>query len=202
MIMYDFLYSEVWWMETATIAIITALITAIATVIGVALVYNYKVKTIFKGVEEIKAFKDVFMNEHGSLSKEHNDLSKENRTLNFDLRECIGKVEHQIIEYVAKDEVRYDNLSEKQKDIVSTVVNVQAMSNEIKFLASENKNVLKDNKELWQDNNSLLQYNKTLILELEKSKEELQDLRSEMQKMQKNMDTLSKGRKQNRDLER
>ena len=46
--MYDFLYSEVFWMET----VLAAAITAIATIIAVALVYNYKIKTVYEFVKK------------------------------------------------------------------------------------------------------------------------------------------------------
>lgn len=141
--MFDSLYSEVWWMETgeiAAIAAITASVISSGATIFVARHY-YKSK-IENALDNVK----VLLPKIESLSKENaltqSTLSKEHGDIGSTIRESVSKVEHRIIEYVAKDELRYDNLNEKQKDIVNTVTNVQAMANEIKYLASENKALL------------------------------------------------------------
>ncbi|MDD4565376.1 MAG: hypothetical protein PHE79_07910 [Eubacteriales bacterium] len=139
--MYDFLFSEEFWMET----IIAAVITAVVTLGVAALYYNYKIKTIFENSKELLRTQiDTSAGntrEHNNLSKEHNEILKEMSFVNSDVKRTesgIQSIIKDLTEEKTAQNYRYENLTEKQKNIVNSIDNIKAMSDELKRLAGEN----------------------------------------------------------------
>ena len=86
--MFDFIYSEVFWMETA-------IMTGVAAIIGVCVSNRKLGSTVEKKRLELSSeHKDLFR-EHSGLSREHSGLSREHSDLSKDLTGIsseIGKI--------------------------------------------------------------------------------------------------------------
>lgn len=155
--MYDFLFQEGFWMQELISAAITGAITLI--VAGIA----YFAQT--------KKEHNNLSGEHKDLSKEHKDLSKEHGEILeivkddskfFMLVSKVDAVKEVMLESKTKDEMRYENLTDKQKDIVNSVNYLQQIAGEIKYLQESNTKLLVENQILSSKNQELAAENQTL----------------------------------------
>ncbi|MDD4565373.1 MAG: hypothetical protein PHE79_07895 [Eubacteriales bacterium] len=143
--MYDFLFSEEFWMETIIAAAITAGCGLLGVALGVFGIRDGKFKDILHKVETVITSlardKSASAGEHGSLSKEHDSLSIEHKSLSgqiVDASKMAGNIYTEIKVMQERDIHKYSSLTEKQKDIVASVDNIKAMADELKRLAGEN----------------------------------------------------------------
>ena len=149
--MYDFLFSEVWWMET----IIAALITASVTLVGSLIFYNYRLKVIRDRTDDLKDGQKELQNGHKDLSKEHKDLSKENRDLSKENRDLskevavkVDGIRELIVIEQTEQKHRHDSLSGNQKVMVDSINNLQTFAKEMEKLQSENIQLRNENEQL------------------------------------------------------
>lgn len=181
--MYNFLYQEVFWMETIIASLITAAITASATILVGIIAYNFRLRKAMSDIEEIKEHKGLtaehnnLSREYKSISAEHNGLSKEHDNIvNNILR--VSEVSAQIKEILVTEKVenknRYENLTEKQKNIVNIMDAVKALSDEMKLLVEENK-ALKEKIQNVENQNQNLKVQNQLLLMSAKENDRFQD---------------------------
>lgn len=139
--MYDFLLSEVWWVDV----IIAALITGVVSCIGFICLYNYKIKKLLDDLAALKAEQKALVTrmsddkkdlsgEHKDLSGEHHRLSREHSNLSNTLSSIsangaaisdklvagvakIDKISDIVVEEKAKQELRFSNLNMTQQGI-------------------------------------------------------------------------------------
>lgn len=115
--MFDFLYTEAFWMET----IISALISALAGLLTVVITFNYKLKCIKDSVEKSKELLDeVKSNKLTELSKEivdsinkisdFSDKFQDVNSENIKLKEKIQQLEITIEELQREKELEDDEL--------------------------------------------------------------------------------------------
>lgn len=159
--MYEFLLQEEWWMDT----IVSALISAGATLLIAYLAYADKVKNIGKDVEHVKeilnAHSNMFEKEHNKRSGEHKDLAGEHKELSGEHRELskehreIKDEIHQMLIYQESEKTARETASRKLPE-ESGLVN---MANA----------VFRNNERLQQENIRL----NTELLELQKENERL-----------------------------
>lgn len=156
--MFEFIYEEAYWVQTIITALITALATIIAAVITSACIYNSKLKKGFDEISKILTLSDASVIKHNDLSNEHSNLSKEHSEIRIRIDETkvdVSSIANMIIEEKAKDEMRFNNLTDKQKAIVSSVDNLKRFADEMKSLQEEKMNLQEENSKLLHDNNSL-----------------------------------------------
>lgn len=142
--MYDFLFSEVYWMD----AIISALITGAVTIVAAIITYQVKISKILnnsqesnKRSEKLLEKSNALSSEHKDLSSEHKDLSSEHKqiiTMGTDIKTTVQDINKIVSEEKIKQEFRYNNLTEKQKDILNITNAVQSLQSELLRLQSEN----------------------------------------------------------------
>ena len=128
--MFAFLLSEGFWME----AIISSLITGVVTIIGAIIVYQVKITKIHDQTKGLSK-------DHTDLSKEHHDLASKSDAILKDTAEIsqnVTGIEKRLIEEHTKQEFRYQNLTDKQKDIMGSIENIQAIAEEMARLQNEN----------------------------------------------------------------
>ena len=135
--MFAFLLSEGFWME----AIISSLITGVVTIIGAIIVYQVKITKIHDQTKGLSK-------DHTDLSKEHHDLASKSDAILFReadilkdtavISQNVAGLEKRIIEEHTKQEFRYQNLTDKQKDIMGSIENIQAIAEEMARLQNEN----------------------------------------------------------------
>lgn len=139
--MYDFIFSEEFWMN----AIISALITAVTTIIGAIIVYNYKIKTVYKNSEDIlkeqRELSQGKTKEHNALSREHSDILHNMAAVNSEVKRTESGVQSilkDLTDERARQDLRYERLTDEQKDIMGSIENIKVMAEEMKRLANEN----------------------------------------------------------------
>ena len=142
--MFAFLLSEGFWME----AIISSLITGVVTIIGAIIVYQVKITKIHDQTKGLSKEHLNLSGEHTDLSREHSDLSTEHHDLasksdailkdTAEISQNVTGIEKRLIEEHTKQEFRYQNLTDKQKDIMASVENIQAIAGEMARLQNEN----------------------------------------------------------------
>lgn len=139
--MFDFLYLEEWWMET----IIAAIIGAVVTLVGIFVSYRLTLKEKFeKSIEnqngEIRNGYYGLSREHDGLSKEHENIINSNKEVNMEVRktqDIIITLKESFAEEKAKEQMRYENLSKSQMDMVNVADKINAMAQELKGQAAE-----------------------------------------------------------------
>ncbi|MEG1993383.1 MAG: hypothetical protein RR048_00565 [Oscillospiraceae bacterium] len=116
--MYDFLLSEVWWMETTYVALITAAATLGAAYIG----YSYKIKKIYENAENIAKLHEKRKNEHDKLgerqvglSKEHDSLSKEHGNLSKEHQGIISSISKENSDIINKCDAIKESVSDDKR---------------------------------------------------------------------------------------
>lgn len=147
--MFEFLFSEVWWMEI----IIAALITAVFTLTGSLVFYNYRLKVIKIDTEGLSKEHARLETGHKDLSKEHKDLSKENHELSKDLGYKVDGIRELIVIEQNDQKHRHNSLTDNQKVIVDSINNLKGFASEMEKLQLENKNLKKENQSLKQQLN-------------------------------------------------
>ena len=171
---------------------------AIAVLFGV-LISNKTIRIKMEGEHESLKEGNI------ALSKEHENLSQGNAKLELEIKETqkninlnqeklsekITSVKEIIIEEKTKEEFRYANLTEKQKDIVETVKNIRCMADELQAQQESISN-LKKELEMRKEENKNLKYleeevNK-LIKENTKLKDKIKDLEDENIELRKNIE--------------
>lgn len=199
--MYDFLFQEGFWMKE----IISAIINMIGVVVAAWLACHYAVK---KGLDNIVEIKEVQKeekekqgkegivqaverekqrSEHSNLSKEHNQILnqlEESKKISLSVKEVVLETKH-------KDEERYGNLTDKQKDIVNSINHLQQIAEEMKYLQESNTKLLVKNHMLESKNQELASENQTLrsrmehitkrVSERNQNKETSNDMEHEME---------------------
>lgn len=113
-------------------------------------------------------------NNYSNLGKEHNQiLEKQNeiKATQKKIDEKISCVEKMLVEEKREEKFRYSNLTDKQKDIMTSIDNIKAMAEEIKNL-QEKITVLKIEKDSQN----------TIIDELRKNNEMIKDKIEEVTK--------------------
>lgn len=162
--MFDFFFQEEFWVET----IISAIITGGLSVAAALITYNYKLKEIRDKMNDVAEHKDL-SREHKDLSREHEDLSREHEQLKVDMadkvsmlgtsvnenKEVTRSIKEMLVEDRTKSEFQYNNLTEKQKDIIDSVSRLNDFAKEMKILQSERNSLLEENKELKAENRNL-----------------------------------------------
>lgn len=155
--MYQFLYSEVWWVET----IIASLITAGVTLVGSFFAYNYKLKKIQddavsinkkleKQNEKLEKQNEDFRIHHSFLNEHDHNLKDIQKTVGrMDIN--LSRVDCSIIEEKQKQKIRYKNLTQSQKSIVASIENLSAFSDEFQRLQVENTFLRTQNKNLEEE---------------------------------------------------
>lgn len=160
--MFNFLYSEVWWMNV----IISAAITGIVSLIGSYLLYLSKINKILSGTDNLEKGHTSLFGEHKDRSKEHRALSDEHKQLLSDARKIIdtaertGKIVADISKTTEKDSSRwhgrYEALSVKQKNITENVTDslhaFLALKNELLSVNEENQKLKKSINECMAEN--------------------------------------------------
>ena len=139
--MYKSLLTEAFLMES----IISALITGVVTIIGAVIVYQVKLTKIFDNTvslkETLKEKSEKGIEGQSHLSKEHSEIihnSKTTTSLCGDIRGTLYSLDTSMKTEQAKQEMRYENLTEKQKDMSSSVRAIEAMHSELLRLQTEN----------------------------------------------------------------
>lgn len=135
--MYDFLFSEVYWMD----AIISALITGAVTIVAAIITYQVKISKILNNSQESNKRSEKLLEKSNALSSEHKDLSSEHKqiiTMGTDIKTTVQDINKIVSEEKIKQEFRYNNLTEKQKDILNITNAVQSLQSELLRLQSEN----------------------------------------------------------------
>ena len=135
--MFAFLLSEGFWME----AIISSLITGVVTIIGAIIVYQVKITKIHDQTKGLSKEHLDLSREHSDLSTEHHDLASKSDAILKDtavISQNVAGLEKRIIEEYTKQEFRYQNLTDKQKDIMGSIENIQAIAEEMARLQNEN----------------------------------------------------------------
>ena len=157
--MYDFLYSEVWWMETlinAVVTIIACLVSSFTAIWATKKQNDKRMDNIQRNVG-----KDGLLDAgHTNLSKEHKDLSKEHNDIKLNIKDVISnqkeirqntdKIYLSIEKEFAKSELRYNALTEKDKNVID---NIQALLKNYQELVYENKLLRNEIKNLKQHSN-------------------------------------------------
>lgn len=153
--MYEFILTEVWWME----ALISSLITAVVTIVGSLVVYNYKMSKIIDNTDTLISNDDSLKEGQHGLFNDHHKLSKEHQEIKNDIKQNIvaemRTLNTVLTEEKIKQEFRYKNLDSSQKSIVDSVENLREISNEMMRLKNENDN-------LWNENYTLKEKSKSL----------------------------------------
>lgn len=84
--MYNFMYSEVWWMET----IVSATITTLGTIIVGYIAYKGVLKEKLRDIEELLKTQDT---QHKDLNTKHKELSAEHKELSIEHKELQGSIQ-------------------------------------------------------------------------------------------------------------
>ena len=143
--MFDFLTSEVWWMETIIIAVITGSFTFVASMFGAWAFYNYRLKAIKDDTESLGVGNKELKTEHKELSKEQRELSKELATKVDGIREIIVLEQNE-------QKHRHENLSSSQKIMVDSINNLKDFATEMEKIQHENIQLKNEIKRLKQRN--------------------------------------------------
>lgn len=140
--MFDFLTSEVWWMETILIAVITGVFTFVASMFGTWAFYNYRLKAIKDDTESLgvgnKELKAEHKDLHKDLAKKHDDLSNEQRELSDKLKLKIDNLEKIILVENNDQKHRHNSLTENQKVMVESIGHLNDFAREMEKLQYEN----------------------------------------------------------------
>ncbi len=190
------MFSGEFLMDLGMATLGAGIVGAIAVLFGV-LISNKTIRIKMEGEHESLKEGNI------ALSKEHENLSQGNAKLELEIKETqkninlnqeklsekITSVKEIIIEEKTKEEFRYANLTEKQKDIVETVKNIRCMADELQA-QQENIISLKKELEMRKEENKNLKYleeevNK-LIKENTKLKDKIKDLEDENIELRKN----------------
>ncbi|WRS28618.1 hypothetical protein U6B65_05675 [Oscillospiraceae bacterium MB08-C2-2] len=195
--MLNFLYSEVWWMET----IVAAVITGVVALVGSYFAYFGKTKTILEKIENLKSnlssSGDSLCKDHDRLSREHGGLGdkldvlqvKQDQSIRtFDrivavtqeAKNTAQKVYDYTLEEKAKQQMRYEALSEKQKSLDALVTN---SVDSIKGLHEEFLRVNQENQSKAEEIDRLKQQNEQLTEKLNDSRNQNQTLNRENQSL-------------------
>lgn len=144
--MYDFLVSEVWWMET----IVAALITAVVTLIGSFLFYNFKLKSIKDDTGNLISGNKELKVEHKELSK---DILMKVDGVKDQLAVKVDSIRELMVVDQNEHKHRYENLSGSQKLLADSIDNLKGFSDEMQKLQFENKFLKRENQQLRQQLN-------------------------------------------------
>lgn len=128
--------------------IVAALITAVVTLIGSLLFYNYRLKAIKDDTENLSAGNKELRAEHKELSKEHKELSKEHKDLSKDVFMKVDGIRELIVVDQNEHKHRYENLTGSQKILADSIDNLKGFSDEMQKLQFENKFLKRENQQL------------------------------------------------------
>ncbi len=181
--MYEFLLQEEFWLE----AIVGAVITTLGTILVAVISYNYKIRKAFEDIAEIKKHEGL-SKEHESLSKEHERLakkyvqildgikdSKDNISVKIDETKLItNSIKEMVIETKTKNDLRYENLTDKQKLIIDSVKNLDYLASEIKSLQDDKIKLTQENDKL-KERCEKLAFENVQLLDLLKPKQKNQE---------------------------
>lgn len=166
--MFDFLYSEVWWMETITTSVITtagSVLVAFASLVTIYLTYRKDTKSLDKNVEKImEKQKDVIDNRlilnnaQVTLQQEHSEMLALGREINK-TSDDTNRIVRDIKEEQIRHEQDYKFLSQDHKnmvDILNNAVSIaNGMKNDVLSLQSEITQLKKEVFELKEENSKL-----------------------------------------------
>ncbi|SFR77841.1 hypothetical protein [Anaeromicropila populeti] len=159
--MFDFLYQKEFWMET----ILMVLGGIIGGAIGPLIYYTRKIHVILEDVKRLVAHDDM-SREHGEIKdvvKETNgqviNLVKDKNRQITDLVKESNEITRSVKEMYIADRVssqyQYENMTEKQKDIIDSMSKLNGFSDEMKLLVGENNNLKEVNSQLRLESNTL-----------------------------------------------
>lgn len=174
--MYDFFYSEVWWMDT----IWTGLITAGATIVAAIIAYQVSISKLLDRSEALLKEHEAREEEHSDLSKEHSDRSKEHKELSKENQEIkhilsdrtdqmlrtlsgvgrtVTSIKELAVEEKARQEMEYNSLDRSDQRIIDLLLE---SSKSITVLSEKFMRLNSDNQALQAQLERLEQRNQTL----------------------------------------
>ena len=147
--MFDFLTSEVWWMETIIAAVIEGLVTIVGALIGGLVAYKIASNETKKGVERINEILDKvnlietkanFSNDHQNLKRDHSDL--------LEKMSDVSKTASFLKDETIKTKAIREEASKRELNPQIIVDTITALTTELAELKAENENLKKENASL------------------------------------------------------
>jgi chromosome segregation ATPase len=152
-IMFDFLLSEEFWMDTLTASLIAAAAAITASIIA-GIFSNRKIsKDIAIHEEKSNSRNQHVSQENAHLAKEHSSLSDEHK----ELANSIRAIRECQVEEKAKHEMHYTSMSDAQQRLASSAADMGKFAQEFSRLASENQQLKQQVQQLTQENQILRQ---------------------------------------------
>lgn len=198
--MFDFIYSEVWLMET----IITAVLAAVVALITAYFMYLGKMNKVLDKIKELTKEHEGLSNSHMDLSGEHKGLSGEHKGLSdehkailsdgrkiIDTTERTGRIVDDMRSSAEKENeaqrYRYDNLTEKQKSITENVIDTvkafEALKDEFLCVNEKNSTLQSRMQIISEESNELKTFNAKLEWKNHELKQEFDKLLAHDNKM-------------------
>lgn len=207
--MYDFLLSEEFWMEI----IIGAVIGAIATIIAAALVYNIKVTKMQDGIKSINAYEDESRRNHikthelnsetqklivDKSIKTHELICEKNNDMQKLVSDKVGEIST-ALKLQEQDRVnKYENLTEKQKDISDSLKMLNAIQREIETVNLVNKELNDKVSILTSEIKEIKGKNVGLEMDLKIKTSEYDSLKKELEDTKRALDKEREGKPKER----
>lgn len=145
--MFDFIFSEVWWMEI----IVSALIGGIVTLLAAFWAIGPKLKALSKEHENLKEDHKLRAQEHEGIKEKIEDryiqLYKEHRGIEMRMENIRNTIQYVKDETIKVAENRHA-LTSQQLDIQKTVLHISAMMDELQKLQARCAVLEHENKEL------------------------------------------------------
>ena len=160
--MFDFLSSEVWWMET----IISALITGAVAVVGYFFMYNHNLKSMAKDIRDTIEQNKGLAEDHKGLSDEHKALSKEQALMAKDVSAIVSATSY-LKDESLKEQNSRGALNRRELDLHDIMLQLADMIKENRELQTKNKELAANINALQQENAEL----KAAIRSLQEEKE-------------------------------
>ena len=144
-------FSEGLWMDAFIIALIGAAGALIAAIVS-GIYSNRKIN------KELALHDQKSLSGHEALSKEHQGLAKDTEKLTTQINAQFSRVSHDVhvirerqTEDRVKQELQYSNLSEAQKHLAQSAVDVGKFVQEFGRLVAENQQLRQENMRLQQN---------------------------------------------------
>ena len=159
--------------------IVSAIITASATLIGIFFIETLYGKKIFSKLEK---HDEIDISGHQNLSKEHMELKNNANNIlqiNQKIENKIETIDRTLFTEKESKKMQFDSLSDKQKEMKNSLDRIVGFADEWQRVSLQNTNLQKEIEEFKNENQILKSQNRELRMRFEGFQQENQILKSQ-----------------------